>query len=221
MVAALGELARTGGTLYDIGAHIGVYSCAWLKLGGEQVEAFEPAPYNLDVLRATLKRNGLAGRVRVHAFALGDRNGEADLVAGRADVGASSAAYLEEYGGAELPPGVQFEALPNSGRIKVPVHTLDALFTESELRIPTVLKLDIEGAEAAALAGAEGVLARWQPAVLCEVHSVDAALAIADHLAHLDYGLTVLGKNGPHVACLWQTSQQYRSPDAQPHSISR
>src|SRR4051812_8132024 len=57
MLTALGELAQHGGPLYEKGAPIGYYSCPWLKLGGERVEAFEPAPYNREILTATLQRN--------------------------------------------------------------------------------------------------------------------------------------------------------------------
>ena len=51
---------------------------------------------------ATIDRNGFGGRVRAHAPALGDSDGEATLLASREDVGAASAAYLREFGGAEL-----------------------------------------------------------------------------------------------------------------------
>ena len=203
MLAALAELARAGGTLYDVGAHIGFYTCAWLKLGGERVEAFEPAPYNRQVLETTLQRNGFMDKVRVHALALGDRNGEATLLASREDVGAASAAYLEDFGGVELPPDVQARPLTDLEHTSVPLRRLDAIVAQMELLTPTVLKLDVEGAEVAALAGAETLLAEWHPAILCEVHTIGNALAIADRLARLGYVYQVLGNNGPHLACLW------------------
>src|SRR5689334_11567726 len=42
MTGPLADLARTGGTLYDIGAHVGYYTALWLSSGGTGVEAFEP-----------------------------------------------------------------------------------------------------------------------------------------------------------------------------------
>lgn len=77
MLNALGELAKRGGVLYDIGAHMGYYTCAWLALGGERVEAFEPAPFNRRVLEETLTRNNVSERVRVHSVALGIQMGRA------------------------------------------------------------------------------------------------------------------------------------------------
>jgi FkbM family methyltransferase len=203
MLSALKEHARAGGTLYDIGAHTGYFTCAWLKLGGEWVEAFEPAPYSREILTATLERNNLADNVRVHALALGDRDGEATMLASREDVGAASAAYLQEFGGAELPTGVPSQALPGVEAAEVLLRKLDTAIAELELPAPTLLKIDIEGAEAATLAGAEGILARWHPAILCEVHSLVNALLVADRLARDGYRLRVLGRNGPHAACLW------------------
>ena len=52
------KAARTGGVLYDVGAHIGFFSCAWLAGGGNAVEVFEPVPRNQSVLLETFRRNG-------------------------------------------------------------------------------------------------------------------------------------------------------------------
>ncbi|HUP28359.1 MAG TPA: FkbM family methyltransferase [Chloroflexia bacterium] len=203
MLAALQSLARKGGTLYDIGAHIGFYTCAWLKLGGQSVEAFEPAPYNREILEATLERNNLARNVRVHSVALGSRDGEATLLASRKDVGASSAAYLRQTGGVGLMPEAESGSVPGVESINVPLRKLDTVCAELELPAPSVIKLDIEGAEAAALAGGQSLLTRCRPAILCEVHTVSAALSIAARLAQQDYRLVELGNNTPHPACLW------------------
>jgi hypothetical protein len=34
LMQALGTLASAGGVLYDVGAHIGFFTSAWLRLGG-------------------------------------------------------------------------------------------------------------------------------------------------------------------------------------------
>lgn len=204
MVSAIGELAQQRGTLYDLGAHIGYYTCVWLKLGGERVEAFEPAPYNREILLATIEKNGFAGRVRVHEVALGDKEGDGVLLASKLDIGAASAAYLAEYGGAELPPGVQSGPLPGTESVKVGVRRLDDVVADGKLPAPNVVKLDIEGAEAGALAGAENMLEQHHPAIICELHSVEGTLFVTDRLARLGYVPQVLGKNGPHIACIWR-----------------
>jgi FkbM family methyltransferase len=202
MLAAVGELARQGGTLYDVGAHTGFYTCAWLRLGGTRVEAFEPAAYNRGILQATAQRNGMADRVRIHAVALGDKYGQGTLIASSADVGASSAAYVAELGKAELPPS-SHAAVHGLNETSVPVRRLDDLYMKMGLPVPNVLKLDVEGAEAAVLAGSNRLLGEACPSVLCEVHNVEVGLEIAHRLAKMRYDLRILGKNGPHTACLW------------------
>jgi FkbM family methyltransferase len=203
MLAALAELARRGGTLYDVGAHTGYYTCAWLCLGGTAVEAFEPAAYNLRILQATVQRNGLAGRVRVHPVALGDQDGLGTLIASSKDVGASSAAYVAELGKPELPLSTGRKQLDGLDEITVPVHRLDDLRTTMGLPAPRVLKLDVEGAEGAILAGSISLLEQARPAILCEIHNVEVGLETAQRLARMGYDLRILGKNGPHPACLW------------------
>ncbi|MBC8163916.1 MAG: SDR family NAD(P)-dependent oxidoreductase [Roseiflexaceae bacterium] len=80
---------------------------------------------------------------------------------------------------------------------EVPVRRLDGVVAELHLPFPDILKIDIEGAEAAALAGAEEVLTQHHPAIICEVHSVEVALRVAGRLARMGYVPQVLGKNGP------------------------
>ena len=63
------EPAPRGGTLYDIGSHIGFFTCAWLTLGGSSVVAFEPVPSNERIVRATVARNGFTDRVQIQALA--------------------------------------------------------------------------------------------------------------------------------------------------------
>lgn len=201
-LAAMAMLAGCGGTLYDVGAHIGYYTCAWLHMGGSRVEAFEPTPYNRDILMETIKRNGLESKVRVHNVALGDSDRHGTMIASQHDIGASSAAYLDGTGSIDLPPGAA-RPLPALQSSNVTVRRLDTYSSELGLPAPDVIKLDIEGAEWAALLGM-GDLLDTHPALLCEVHNTEVGVKIADRLATLGYEMSVLGKNGPHVSCLWQ-----------------
>lgn len=201
VAAALAALASAGGVLYDIGAHLGFYACAWLKLGGDRVEAFEPLACNRGLLDQNLARNGLSTRVRVHSCALGDRDGEAVLVADESGAGSSSMAFLKSCG------GVDSARLAGAYRAAVeqpvPVRTLDRLWREAPLPSPAALKIDVEGAEAEVLSGAANLLSTCRPAILCEVHNTSAAVRVADFLARLDYRLQEVESHRALAFGLW------------------
>jgi FkbM family methyltransferase len=202
----LTDLARGGGVLYDIGAHIGFYSCAWMRLGGARVEAFEPLPSTAQVLRRTLACNKLDEAVHIHNVALGDFAGPGRMMADESDLGAASAAYLREIG----PPDLLHDLpgfTPGAGPT-VAVHRLDDFVAAHDLPRPALLKLDVEGAEARIVAGASRLIATCRPALLCEVHTIDAGLALAHQLALAGYRLRILGKNGVQPACLWTPTER-------------
>ena len=201
MTPAFHELARPGGTLYDIGAHVGYYTALWLRLGGRRVETFEPVPSTRQILEQMLARNGLTAQVGVHDVALGRAAAPGRMQVDDADLGAASAAFLEGSGG--LDTGVAVAPGRTAHHVPVTVQRLDDVVRDRGLPAPTVIKLDVEGAEANVLAGAAEVLSRYQPAILCEVHRIDAGLELAQQLTRLGYTLRILGKNGPQPACLW------------------
>lgn len=206
MLAALGSLARQGGVLYDLGAHMGYYSCAWLALGGGRVEAFEPAPFSRSVLKETLSRNHLADKVRIHDVALGNANDQANLFIDEADIGAASAAFIDTIGGTDTLTKLAGSRLPGARKIVVPLRRLEDFAIEMDLPAPSVIKIDVEGAEAHVLAGAQRILSECGPIILCEVHTVEAGVELADHMAKIGYELKVLGRNVNELACMWSPS---------------
>src|SRR5215472_10419572 len=76
----LREFLRSGNCFLDIGANIGWFSVIGSRLVGDQgrVIAVEPDPYNLRLLKRSLRLNGCAN-VDVFPLALGDRPGRATL----------------------------------------------------------------------------------------------------------------------------------------------
>jgi hypothetical protein len=73
------------------------------------------------------------------------------------------------------------------GHLEVPVVTLDSLVFEQGYPAPRSLKLDIEGGEAAALAGASRLLAECRPVVLLATHGQRAHAACCALLRELGY----------------------------------
>ena len=133
----------------DVGANEGVYTHAFASTGA-LVEAFEPHPGSLDVLRAYARRHD---NVRVHGVALGDRAHTATLhvpaIEGRAVSGRAS---LE---------AVATEAV----RYPVEVRTLDSF----NFHDVAVIKIDVEGRELDVVRGARETVTRCRPLLLLEI----------------------------------------------------
>jgi len=156
LTAVVRELARPGWTVLDVGANVGYFSLVATAAGGPASEAlaFEPNPPVAELLRGTVARNP-GRRISVVEAACAEREGRAALqVAG--DPGNSGLSTL---------------AGPLEGGRTVEVRTLrlDRFCAEHGIE-PDLLKIDVEGAEALVLRGAEDLLRRGRPPdVLCEV----------------------------------------------------
>jgi FkbM family methyltransferase len=142
--AALREATREGDIVLEGGANVGAYTmlfAQWVGPGGH-VFAFEPVPSIAVLLRRQLRLNRIEGRVTVIEAALEATSGESTLVA---------PGLL----------GINRPALPDDRpdrQIRVAAMTIDD-FCEARGVSPSVLKLDVEGAELAALRGARRTLA--------------------------------------------------------------
>lgn len=161
---------RPGATVYDIGAHYGYYSLLASSLAGEsgRVIALEPSPRNLDVLRTHIRLNRVTN-ITVLETALSDHAGEA-----RFDNRAGS-------GVGHLSP---------EGPITVKLSTLAAL--SKDFPPPNVMKIDVEGAEEAVLAGGRETLARSKPTIFLSTHGEALAENCSRMLRDLGYSLREL-----------------------------
>ena len=152
LMAVLTERLAGGGTLLDAGAHVGLVSVPIALRTTARVIAFEPAPLNAACLRRNARRHGVSERIEVHELALSDRAGELpfELCEGNSGdhhvVPATSAA--------------------RGGVIRVRCARLDDVIDASALPRPIVLKLDVQGAEVKALAGAARTLEHVDACVL-------------------------------------------------------
>ncbi len=156
------SLLPENGTVLDIGANLGFLSYYLAKhVKNGQVVAFEPMPDNLDALHYVIKKFRL-DNVRVEACALGDRDGEAEMVLPL--FGKSKEQGLSHMVHEKLTDH-------NEGiRFKVPLRKLDSL---SYLFDPGVnvtgIKMDVENFEQFVLAGAVNLLDRHHPLIYIEL----------------------------------------------------
>ncbi len=137
----LSRLLEPGMTFVDLGAHIGCYTVIAASLVGRtgRVYAFEPHPENAELLRRNVLLNDYGDRVKVVRKAVADFSGEAVLVIDVEDSGSHRMAREQNNRlGASL---------------VVEVTTLDDFFAREGWPKVDVIKMDIEGAEIAALQG--------------------------------------------------------------------
>lgn len=151
----LRRLVKPGDVILDVGANIGYFSLLfanWLRGRGE-IHAFEPFPGTVERFRRNLALNpGLERLVFLHETAMSDFVGSIAMSA--PDGGNSGCNYLS-----------------TGGEGHVGVTTLDAFVEEQGLLRIDLIKIDVEGSEAALLRGARKTMERLRPLVMIEVNA--------------------------------------------------
>jgi FkbM family methyltransferase len=131
--------------LYDVGANVGAYALIAATLRA-RVVAFEPGYASYAALCDNVVLNGLEDAVTPLPVVLGERAGLATLDYGGIDAGARTFSAGTSLNVAYRQP--------------VLVHRLDDLVEQLGLPPPTLVKLDVDGAEAAVLSGGARTIAR-------------------------------------------------------------
>ena len=189
---------HAGDLVYDLGANIGVVTIALARRVGPtgHVVSFEPDPGNAAILRQNITAAGLTNVTIVEAAVAGE-NGTAQFVAD-----GSIGSGLESARAESLLPGSPDRT------VTVPVITLPTAFAEHGM--PSWIKMDIEGAEVAALEAARDVLATGHPMLAIETdHIVGRTTTAADVervLRGSGYAVTTARTHGTQMT--WTTPQQ-------------
>ena len=145
----IAEFLRPGMVCWDVGANVGFYTLLFAELvgAGGRVFAFEPVPRNVELLRRHVEMNRYQN-VRIFHCALFDSDGETGFDPG---------------------PGASMGHLAVGGQMKVQCSRADTLLATDQVMAPDVIKIDVEGAEAAVLRGARRAMER-RPMVFLATH---------------------------------------------------
>ncbi len=138
-LAAMLAHLRPDDVLFDVGANVGLVALHAAKIC--RTVAFEPDPSFKKRLEINSGLNA-DRRFDIEPIAISDSDGKVDLFTDGAD--GNSPSLVHQRG--------------ESGCVSVPARSLDSLVAEGRLPRPTVVKMDIEGAEILALRGGRNVL---------------------------------------------------------------
>jgi FkbM family methyltransferase len=166
---ALARELKPGNHFLDVGANAGLFSLIGWKVVGPQgrVTSVDPDPVNHEALSELIELNNCSNW-QLCQVAVSDSTGTAPF--SRSKPG-SPMGKLGTVAGAET--------------FDVKLTTLDQLI--EEVGVPDVIKMDIEGAEVAALRGAKELLARHAPKWLIELHGDECERGVREILAKHDY----------------------------------
>ena len=136
-------LGRRGGRFVDVGANYGYYTCLWVAANDRNFSvALEPSPRNFGPLIANIRKNRFDDRVIVREVAAGKVDGVVAFFNGSE----------EQTGWGGLGP----EGSRND--INVPCAQIDTMLVGLGWEWVDAMKIDVEGADAWVLEGAQSLL---------------------------------------------------------------
>ncbi len=217
-VQQVAGLVKPGMVVLDVGAHVGYYARRFARLVGEggRVVSFEPHPHTVQ----TLTRNVSAWQnVTVAQVAVADREGTAELYDYLMMSASGSLHYDESLRDLQKSQAGKDDIAPRLAadmpveKFTVRTTTIDQYLQELGIGRVDVVKMDIEGAEMAALRGMAGIMAaspglalimEYNPQAL-SASGIDPVQAVTDVLAMGFSRVCVIEKNGSLTDLTGQT----------------
>jgi FkbM family methyltransferase len=161
---------KKGDTVYDIGANIGYFTLEFARLIGTtgKVLCFEPHPEIFEVLTNNVRRNGYKN-IRLHNVACSESNSKQRLYFSSENEGNHKIIENEK----------------SSQSVDIQAVRLDSIIT---LNPPSLIKMDIEGAELLALKGiGDDFLAKSKVDFVIEYHPYEMSFFGVEGVELLDF----------------------------------
>lgn len=150
------EIVKRHDIIIDIGANAGYYALLESRLACRgHVYAIEPVPKNVWLLNRNIELNNCKN-VYVFRCAIGDKNGRGKM-------------YLYDKGNlCSFTKNIQNES---TGKIDIPIMTLDSFVEKNVSGYPTLIRMDVEGYEYQIIKGMTDILKSNKPMILfIELH---------------------------------------------------
>jgi FkbM family methyltransferase len=185
--AGLQEFVPAGSLAIDVGANVGFFTilfAEWVGTTG-QVIAIEPEPRNFHHLNLALERGGLASHVRALR-----------VVA----AAAAGSTFLEIN---HVHPADHKISRDGTG-LEVQAVKLDDLVADPKPARPSLIKIDVQGAEMMVLRGASNILEGARPALFVELHEAglnrfgSSVTEVFNYLSQFGYQAHWLTRAGLH-----------------------
>lgn len=184
----LKHFVKPGAHIIDIGAHIGLFTTCISQLVGPngKIICFEPTPETFSILKETLRLNHCDNVIPVQA-AVSDKNGSATFYASSADEACNSNSLVKNRAEKDL------------SAYDVKLVTIDSIVEEYSVK-PSLIKIDVEGAELDTLKGGVETFRNFKPLIILGLHPAfikqkgDSLEAIWDLLLQCGYEMKLDGK---------------------------
>jgi FkbM family methyltransferase len=168
-VAWLRKTIRPGMHVVDVGANVGLLVLEMAELAGPQgkILAIEPSPGNFQVLKQHVEANGFAERViLVHAACCSGMHSVITLeIPGGNIKGIENGPQVRDLQLKRLPANLK----RTHKQVVVAAATIDKLCSQYSIS-PSVIKIDVEGAELAVFQGAKDTLKKYKPNLIFGFH---------------------------------------------------
>lgn len=192
LLQAVARLVRPQDVIWDVGANLGVFSLAALGRGAKSAVAIEADAWLVSLLRRTLALPENAGlSISIVPCAAADKPGIAEFVI--ASRGRASN-HLAEVGGSTQAGGRRDTVL-------APTLPLDVLLDRFEP--PTLVKIDVEGADELVLKGMTKVLETHKPKIYCETFERIRTSSLLERFGYVPTG----ADDGSNLTFVHQATQ--------------
>jgi FkbM family methyltransferase len=175
------DMIKEGDVVYDIGAHIGYTSLLFAQNLGDtgKVYAFEILPSTAELLKKTVNANKF-NNIEVHNTGLGLSTQTIQLIKG-------PTAMTDIYTTPQ----------ENERTELCKITSLDQYVKDNTLTGPSLIKIDIEGAEIDCLRGGHELINKYKPIMLIEFHDL-SLLKEGYHLLE-SWGYSLTSQDGTTI----------------------